>query len=91
LSVVLADGAARARSLLRALADLAPSGQRRGGSVIPLDWFRWVPEAVPAFFDLALSQERRKGQRPVRIDRDFGERLAAVAQVRSLPHSLRVG
>jgi AAA domain len=81
--------------------------QHAPGLAIPTDWFRWLPvESVGLFMSgphvptdgtgfrgvaqryLASDQNEF---RLVSIERDFGERLAAVDQIRAEQRSLRVG
>lgn len=86
----MTDSSARqARRVLQALADLAPSeDQRRVANVIPLEWFRWLPaRGAMCFRPMAVTDETVG----VPIDRDLGERLAAIDQVRLGAHVLRVG
>ncbi len=99
----------RARAVLEALADLAPTTeQRTPGLAVPTEWFRWLPvnsvrlfepgayvptgeswvEGVAKRFVDASSPAERWN---VPIDRQFGERLAAVDQIRAERRSLRVG
>jgi hypothetical protein len=79
---------ARVSRVLHALSDLAPSAEQRStGRVIPTEWFQWLPvDAVRLFRFGVPSVDRR-----VTIGRKFGERLAAVDQVRPGQRSLRVG
>jgi hypothetical protein len=93
---------ALARAVLQALADLAPSTeQRASGLAVPTEWFRWLPvDSVRLFAPGAylpigqrfagLSQQP-PAERGVTIDRQFGERLAAVDQIRAEQRSLRLG
>ena len=81
----------RALRVVRALADLSPAEeQRRLAKTIPLDWFHWLPLTAAAFF-------RPEGEPTVQpnpsaeIDEAFGERLAAVEQVRLGQRLVRVG
>lgn len=95
--------------MLRALADLAPSGEQRATRLaVPTEWFRWVEAGAvrvftPGPFDdgarsRAVEAAMRVAGPPddlaarsVGIDRSFGERLAAVDQVRPEQRSLRMG
>ncbi|MBW3575552.1 MAG: hypothetical protein KY450_11895 [Actinobacteria bacterium] len=85
-----------AREVLLALADLTPSAEQRStGLTVPTEWFRWL--AVQSVLLFGASDPRLEGTRQheaVRmavVDRRFGERLAAVDQVRPERRSLRVG
>ena len=85
-----------AGELLDALADLAPSGeQRTGGLAVPTEWFRWLPlGGVSAMSIMALAQPVTTVEPVpawVAVDRRFGERLAAVDQVRAGERTLRIG
>ena len=75
--------------MLSALADLAPSAeQRAAGLTVPTEWFQWLPaSAVRLFSPLTDDTAARR----VDVDRRFGERLAAVDQIRPGQRSLRVG
>ena len=81
--------AARVRAVLFALADLAPSGeaQRGPGRTVPLDWFRWIWANAA---HLLLRDDAADAAGPA-LEPDFGERLAAVDQIRPEQASLRVG
>lgn len=97
----------RASAVLRALADLAPSTEARPpGLAVPTEWFQWLPlDAVRLFRPGAYVPTAEtwvegmakkltaddKQLRGVSIDRRFGERLAAVDQIRAEQRSLRVG
>lgn len=85
-----------AREVLLALADLTPSAeQRSSGLTIPTEWFRWLPLQSVILFgasDPRLEGTRQhEAMRMAVVDRRFGERLAAVDQVRPERRSLRVG
>lgn len=86
----------RVSRVLHALSDLAPSAEQRSSSrVIPTEWFQWLPlDAVRLFLPAIpdVMGPRSAGvERTVTIGRKFGERLAAVDQVRPAQRSLRVG
>ncbi|MBW3546572.1 MAG: ATP-binding protein [Actinobacteria bacterium] len=85
-----------AREVLLALADLTPSAEQRStGLAIPTEWFRWLP--VQSVLLFGASDPRLEGTRQhqavrmAAVDRRFGERLAAVDQIRPERRSLRVG
>jgi hypothetical protein len=84
-----------ASEVLDALADLAPSGeQRAGGLTVPTEWFRWLPVGGVWALDVATKPAVTYPEPPpaaVPIDRRFGERLAAVDQVRAGERTLRLG
>ncbi len=88
--------AASAREVLLALADLTPSAeQRSAGLSVPTEWFRWLPLRSVVLFapgdpDFAGTWQH-EAARMALVDRRFGERLAAVDQVRPEHRSLRVG
>ncbi|HEV2766293.1 MAG TPA: AAA domain-containing protein [Acidimicrobiales bacterium] len=87
---------ASAREVLLALADLTPSAELRStGLTVPTEWFRWLPLRSVMLFahgdpDLAGTWQHEAVRMAV-VDRQFGERLAAVDQVRPERRSLRVG
>ncbi|HEX3542440.1 MAG TPA: AAA domain-containing protein, partial [Acidimicrobiales bacterium] len=86
-------GRATASAVLRTLSALSPVAEARGkGRTIPLDWFRWLPaNAVRAFRTDVPTYPDSIQIGAVPIDRGFGERLAAVDQIRSGSRSLRLG
>lgn len=97
------EGGARAKAVLHTLADLSPSAEQRATAhAVPLEWFRWLPaDAVrlfspetvrvypPSIFPAVLPPG--SDERSVPVDRQFGERLAAVDQLRPGQRSLRAG
>jgi hypothetical protein len=98
--------AARARAALGVLADLTPSAERRAAAAesVPLEWFRWLDTgfelltaftfADPGSRGPSLAELMRQADVPaprVPVDKQFGERLAAVQQVREGRHAIRVG
>jgi hypothetical protein len=91
---VVGDAADEMRAVLQVLADLGPSAeQREAGLAIPLEWFRWLPADAsrmvqPPVADLSGTASKL---RVTAVDRRFGERLAAVDQVRAGERSLRIG
>jgi hypothetical protein len=85
-----------AREVLLALADLSPSAeQRAAGLTIPTQWFRWLPARSVMLFGAAdpylAGTSATEAERAATVDRRFGERLAAVDQIRPERRSLRVG
>ena len=93
--------AEQARKALVALADLCSSREEATApGSIPLDWFRWLPAVsvrtlvyhhrAPSFAEHALNLEPTVPL-PISVDRPFGERLAAVDQLRPGRRSLRIG
>jgi hypothetical protein len=95
--------AERAAEVLQVLADLAPSGEAQpAAQVIPLDWFQWLPTSAVSLFsgspgtgsfggDLMRGLAVAPDDVAVQVERKFGERLAAIDQIRANEHSLRVG
>ena len=92
----------QASAVLGALADLSPAAEQRNSSlVIPIEWFRWLPLMSLRLFlphgptdpDLVerLQALNTPEMRAFPIDRDFGERLAAIDQLRAGQRSLRAG
>ena len=98
------DAPSQVRRALLALSSLATS--REGATLpgtIPLDWFRWLPVSGVRI----LTRLHPTGPRltpvfpsaeglgtpaaPLPIDRDYGERLQAVDQLRPTRRNLRVG
>ena len=97
----------QASQALLTLADLtpsaAPAASNRG--TIPLDWFRWLPLRSVALFSspehgpvvqagrIAGRQvfEEQLGPAPGTIDRDLGDRLSSIDQLRAGERTLRVG
>jgi hypothetical protein len=98
--------AATVAAVLNALADLAPSTEQRPtGLAVPTEWFRWLPIGALRLF-APHSQLDADGRATtvdqlfaanapetlsLPIDREFGERLAAVEQLRAGQRSLRAG
>lgn len=81
---------AQAAAILRAMADLSPSGEQKADAfTIPLEWFRWLPLTAANLFYRIVDDPAYMGG--VEIDWRYGERLAAVDQIRPLQHSLRAG
>jgi hypothetical protein len=83
----------RAAAVLRALADMAPANEPKAtGRTIPLEWFRWLPASAVRMLSVSvLGLEPNALNINVPLDRRFGERLAAVDQIRSSRNNLRVG
>jgi hypothetical protein len=92
--------------VLEVLAALTPAAEHRpAASAIPLDWFRWLPLSGVGLFVAGSVQGWAHNGAPVgravpaipalgwsvSIERRFGERLAAVNQVRAGRSSLRAG
>ncbi len=93
---------AQASAVLGALADLAPaSDQRSSALVIPTEWFRWLPLSslrlgpshgqIDPYLLQRLQAVNTPEMRAFPIDRKFGERLAAIDQLRAGQRPLRVG
>lgn len=79
--------AARAAAVVQALAALSPSSEPRPTSLtIPLKWFRWLPAFAVGLFNEPLAHDLL-----VELDPEYGERLAAVDQIRLGQRSIRVG
>jgi hypothetical protein len=79
--------------VLGALADLASrTEQRRTGLTVPTEWFRWLDLDGTRLLQPIIQPggEQAYGWHAT-VDRDFGERLEAIDQIRSLGRPLRVG
>ena len=107
LTFMADTAAATMKAVLLALADLAPSAEPTArGLAVPTEWFRWLPISALRLFlphnDLLEGRFQGPAFRlpldasgsdimAVAIERHFGERLAAVDQLRPGQRSLRVG
>jgi hypothetical protein len=82
----------QASSVLGVLADLSPSAQQRSAALtVPLDWFRWLPLQAVRLFAVPSYGDPDPVPPTVTIDRDEGERLAAIDRLRPEQRSLRAG
>jgi hypothetical protein len=85
------DLAALAGRVLEALADLAPEGEaRRPSLAVPTDWFRWLSAESVRLFPPPILGSGHQDNHAI-VDSAFGNRLAAVDQVRIGQRSLRAG
>lgn len=88
---------ASAKRVLDVLAELSPSTEgSHPGTSIPVEWFRWLELPAVALFGSAIATPELLPTYPdemfaAEIDAHFGERLAAVDQVRLAQRSLRAG
>ena len=81
------------RRVLRALADLSPSSEAKGTSlVVPTEWFHWLPVyAVRLFWRLEQMTERTPPPLPIPLDRRLADELWAVDEIRPEERNLRLG
>lgn len=71
------------RRVLRVLADLSPSADAKGSSlVISTEWFHWLPLSAVRLFQRSDTGDVTAVPVPVAIDAGLAERLAAVDQIR---------
>ncbi|MFN0026834.1 MAG: DEAD/DEAH box helicase [Acidimicrobiales bacterium] len=99
--------AGRARAALAVLTELTPAaGRSQDGLQVPLDWFRWLDSGLhllderhfpdtgpdgPGMWHLLTAEDKDELNPSLRLERSFGERLAAVQQLRNGAHSLQIG
>jgi len=93
----------RVAAVINVLADLCPSSRLQARSlVVPTEWFRWRPIQDVALFKppyltmsrpsviAAMELDRLGGPGGVvQVDRDYGERLAAIDRLRTDHRPLR--
>lgn len=79
--------------MLRALADLSPSGEAKASSlVVPTDWFHWLPlHAVRLFWRFEQMSESSPPPLPIPLDKGLADELWAVDEIRPEERNLRLG
>src|SRR5689334_3331144 len=95
------DGSAAetVQAIIAFLGDVGPEHQgATKGNTIPLEWFRWLSaDAVQLFYEPLTDADGNVvpasagTQRSAVVDREYGERLAALDQLRTTHRTLRAG